>query len=142
MPKPLSQHLAELSVRAKNVEDSWTAAQKEAHEKLLARKTEARAAAQSAVQKLEHEIESGRESAAKDWNALKAKIASDMTALKAEVVEAKHEFEVERAEDRAVSLEWEADFAIDYAIAAIEQARLATLEAADARRAADQARGM
>jgi hypothetical protein len=44
------------------------------------------------------------------------------------------------AEERAALLEEDAGFAIDYAIASIEQAQLAVLDAIDARRAAQQAR--
>jgi hypothetical protein len=38
---------------------------------------------------------------------------------------------VKRPENRAERLEWEAGFAIDYAIASIEQANLAILDAVD-----------
>jgi hypothetical protein len=38
MVKPLSEQLADLSVRAKKAEDAVAAAQKEAHEKLVARR--------------------------------------------------------------------------------------------------------
>jgi len=38
MAKPLSEHLADLSVRAKHAEDALAAAQKEAHDKVVARK--------------------------------------------------------------------------------------------------------
>ena len=38
MAKPLSEQLADLSVRAKHAEDAFSTAQKEAHDKLEARK--------------------------------------------------------------------------------------------------------
>lgn len=38
MVKPLSAQLADLSVRAKNAEDAAAVAQKEAHDKLVARR--------------------------------------------------------------------------------------------------------
>ena len=44
MVKPLSEQLADLSVRAKSTEDAWAAAQKEAHDKIAARKAQSRAA--------------------------------------------------------------------------------------------------
>ena len=40
-----------------------------------------------------------------------------MDALKADVAQAKHDLDVKSAEKHAERLEWEADFAIDYAIA-------------------------
>ena len=53
MVKPLSAQLADLSVRAKNAEDAAAAAQKEAHDKLVARRDQAHAAATSAIQKMD-----------------------------------------------------------------------------------------
>ena len=140
MAKRLSEQLAELSVRAKGVEDAFAAAQKEAHEKLQARKDEARAAARRAVEKVNQEIQSAKTSAAKDLTAVKAKISADLTTLKANVQTAKHKVDVKVAQMRADELEWEASFAIDYAIASIEQAKFAVLDAIEARDAAEQAK--
>ena len=50
--KPLSEQLANLSVRVKNTEDAATAAQKEAHDKVVARVAQAQATAEEAVQKM------------------------------------------------------------------------------------------
>ena len=52
MVKPLSEQLADLSVRAKSNEDALAAAQKEAHDKIEARKQQARAAATKAIEKV------------------------------------------------------------------------------------------
>jgi hypothetical protein len=60
--------------------------------------------------------------------------------LNADMAHAKHEHDVKRAESRADRLEWEASFAIDYAIASVEQARLAVLDAVDGRLAVEEAR--
>lgn len=140
MVKRLSEQLADLSVRAKNAETEMDAAQKEAHDKLEARKAKAHAAATKAVEKINQEVKSANETAAKNWAAVKAKIAADMSALKADIAHAKHDRDVKRAEHHADRLEWEAGFAIDYAIAAVEQARLAVLDAIDGRLAADEAK--
>jgi hypothetical protein len=67
-------------------------------------------------------------------------LARDANALKAHVVEAKHSLDVKLAEKNAELLEEDAGFAIDYAIASVEQARLAVLDAIDGRRAAGQAK--
>ena len=139
MTKRLSEQLADLSARAKKVEDSADAAAKETHDKIIARKEQAHAAAKTAVEKVNQDIKSGKESATRDWNAVKAKIAADIKTLKAHVADAKHEHDVKRAERHADNLEWEAEFAIEYAIAAVEQAGLSTLDAIDARVAADMA---
>ena len=140
MAKPLSEHLADLSVRAKHAEDAFSTAQKEAHDKLEARKQKARADATTAVEKVNQKIKSTNDDAVRDWNAVKAKVAADMNALKTDVAEAKHERDVKRAEERADQLEWNAGFAIDYAIASVEQAKLAVLDAVDGRLAADEAK--
>ena len=49
--KPLSEQLANLSVRAKNTEDAAAAAQKEAHDKLVTRVAQAQATAEEAVKR-------------------------------------------------------------------------------------------
>jgi hypothetical protein len=139
MTKRLSEQLADLSVRAKNTEDAVTAAEKEAHDKIGVRKQQARAAATAAVEKVNQEIKSAGNTATRDWNSVKAKIASDMTNLKADAAHAKHDFDARYAENRAERKEWEAGFAIDYAIASVEQAKLAVLDAIDSRAEAEQA---
>jgi hypothetical protein len=138
--KRISEQLADLSVRAKNTEDAVAAAQKEAHDKLVARKEQARTAATNAVEKVDQQIKSVNDSASQHWSALRAKITADMNALKARVATRKREHDVKRADKHADQLEWEAGFAIDYAIASIEQAKLAVLDAIDARLDAEELR--
>jgi hypothetical protein len=137
MVKPLSEQLADLSVRAKHAEDAFSAAQKEAHDKIEARKQKARAAATTAVEKVNQELKSASDTAARNWSTLKAKVAADINVLKANVAEANHEHDVKRTEKRAERLEWEASFAVDYAIASVEQANLAVLDAIDGRAQAE-----
>ena len=138
--RPLSEQLIELSAHAKSVEDAFAAAQKETHDKITARKAEALAAAKTAVAKVDQQIKSAGESATRDTKALQAKITADVNALKAHLAQAKHKMDVKVAENFAQELEWDASFAIDYAIASVEQARLAVLDAIDARHAAQQAK--
>ena len=140
MAKRLSEQLAELSVRAKNAEDAAAAAQKEAHDKIVARREQARAAATAATQKVNQELASVKDTATRNWNALKAKIAADVETLKTGIAQRKREIEFGRAENNAERLEWEAGFAIDYAVASIEQARLAALDAIAGRVEAEEAR--
>lgn len=139
MTKPLSEQLADLSVRAKHAEDAFSAAQKEARDKFEVRKQQAHAAATSAVAKVDQDIKAAGDSVTRDWTTMKAKVAADASALKAHVAEAKHEYDAKRAQGRADRLEWEAGFAIDYAIASVEQANLAVLDAIDGRLQADLA---
>ena len=140
MTKPLSEQLADLSVRAKHAEDAFSAAQREAHDKIELRKQKARADATAAVEKVNQNIKSANDDAKRDWNAVKAKVAADIAVLKANVAEAKHDHDVNRTERRAERLEWEAGFAIDYAISSVEQAKLAVLDAIDGRVEAEEAK--
>ena len=121
------EQLADLSVRAKGAEQA-------------ARKEQAHAAATKAVEKVNQEVKSANDTANRNWSAVKAKIADDMNHLKANIAHAKHEHDVKRAENRADRLEWEAEFAVDYAIASVEQAKLAVLDAVDGRLAAEEAK--
>ena len=140
MAKPLSQQLADLSVRAKNAEDALAAAKKEAHDKVEARKEQARAAATKATEKVNQEIKSASDTAVKSWAVIRAKIAADMNTLKAGAAHAKHDIDARHAENRAERLEWEAGVAIDYAIASVEQAKLAVLDAVVGRVEAEKAK--
>jgi hypothetical protein len=127
--KPLSEQLANLSVRVKNAEDAATAAQKEAHDKVVARVAQAQATAEEAVQKINQNIKSASDTASAKWNGMKAKIAADMADLKSKVAQRKHDLDVKRAANYAQLLDEEASFAIDYAIASIEQAKVSVLDA-------------
>ena len=140
MAKPLSEHLADLSVRAKHAEDALAAAQREAHDKVVARKEHARAAATAATEKVNSDIKSAENTATKNWNAVRAKVAADINTLKADVAHKKHDLDAKRAESYASRLEWEANVAIDYAIASVEQAEWAVLDAIVGRGEAQQAR--
>ena len=78
MAKPISELLANMSVRAKNTEDAVAAAQKETHDKVAARIAQAQAAAEAAVQKVDQNIKSANDAASTKWSGLKAKVAADM----------------------------------------------------------------
>lgn len=140
MAKPLSQQLADLSARAKNAEDALAAAKKEAHEKIDARKEQARAAATKATEKVNQDLKSVGDTAARNWTAVRAKVASDIDHLKAGVARAKHDLDARQAEHHAERLERDAGVAIDYAIASIEQAKLAVLDAISSRVDAEKAK--
>jgi hypothetical protein len=79
MAKRLSDQLADLSVRAKGAEQALDAAEKEAHDKIVARKQQAHAAATKAVEKVNQEVKSANDTANRNWSAVKAKIADDFT---------------------------------------------------------------
>ena len=140
MVKPLSAQLADLSVRAKNAEDAVAAAQKEAHDKVVARTEQAHAAATAAIDKVNRDIKSAGNDVTSHWNALKTKVSADMDAWNAKIAQLKHDRGVKRADNHAERLEWEASFAVDYAVAAIEEAKAAVLDAIVGRIEAEQAK--
>src|SRR5260221_14282326 len=107
MAERLSEQLAELSVRAKNAEDAVAAAQKEAREKLEARREQAHAAATAATEKVNQEGKSVKDTAGRNWNALEAKIAADIQTLKTGIAQRKRQLNGGRAEISAERLEWE-----------------------------------
>ena len=140
MLKPLSAQLADLSVRAKNAEDAVAAAQKETHDKVVARTEKAHAAATAAIDKVNRDIKSAGNDVTSHWNALKTKVSADMDAWNAKIAQLKHDRGVKRADNHAERLEWEASFAVDCAVAAIEEAKAAVLDAIVGRIEAEGAR--
>ena len=136
MAKPLSEQLSDLSVSAKKAEDAVAAARKEAQEKVIARREQAHTAAAAAIQKVDRDIKSAGDSvkSADDpfigsWRAFQAKVSADMDALNAKIALGKRTLDVKHAEHHAERLEREASFAVDYAAAAIEEAKYAVLDA-------------
>ena len=78
-------------------------------------------------------IQSAKDTATRNWSAVRAKITADINTLKADVAQKKRDLDVKLAENYADQLESEASFAIDYAVASVEQAEWAVLDAVAAR---------
>ncbi len=140
MVKRLSDQLSDLSVRAKNLENAVTAAQKEGHDKVMARTAEARASATASVDKVKQSIKAARDAGSTKWGAMEAKLGADVDALKARVSEKKRAIDASIAERDAEDAEDDASFAIDYAVTSFEQARLAVFDAISARLDAEAAK--
>jgi hypothetical protein len=143
----LSEQLADLSAHAKHAEDTMSAAQKEARDKVMARRDQARAAATATIEKVDRsikaagdDVKSAGDAAVRKWTGLQTKIAGDLQSMKSGIAQKKHDWDARRAENYADSLEWEAGLAVDYAIAAVDQAELAILEAVAGRIEAKDAR--
>src|SRR5262245_40263309 len=118
MPRTLS-----LPLKRKRMTKSW-------------RREQARAAAAATIEKVDrnikaagNDVKSMGDAATEKWTALKTKIAGDLQSMKSGIAQKKHDFDARRAEKYADSLEWEASLAVDYAIAAVDQAELAVLDA-------------
>ncbi len=140
MGRPISEQLSDLSVQAKKAEDDFAASKKETHDKIAARREQLRASATQSVEKLKQDMQSASSAVSSSFDALKAKVSADADTLKANVKQWKKELDAERAENRADELEWEASMAIDYAISAVEQAKLAAIDAVIGRQEAIEAR--
>jgi hypothetical protein len=140
MVKALSEQLSDLSVRAKGAEDAVAAAKKEALEKIAARRERSHAAATAAVEKVKQDIQSVGGSASRNWEALQSKLAADWEALNANIRQRQQDRDVKLTEQRAEKREQEAGWAIDYAVASIEQAKFAVLDAMIGRAEAEVAK--
>jgi hypothetical protein len=140
MVKRLSDQLSDLSVRAKNIENAVIAAEKEGHDKLVARTAEARATATAAVDKVKQAVKAARDAGSTKWGAMEAKLGADIDALKVRLSEKKRAIDAKIAEHDAEAAEDNAGVAIDYAIASIEQAKLAVFDAISARLDAEAAK--
>jgi len=140
MAKRLSEQLSDLSARAKNIENAVMAAQKEGQDKVVARTAEARASATAAVDKVKQAVKAANEAGSTKWGAMEAKLGADLDALKMRVSEKKHAMDAKIAEREAEHAERDASFAIDYAIASIEQGKLAVFDAISGRLDAEAAK--
>ena len=133
MAKPLSEQLADLSARAKSAEDAVAAAKNETHDKIVAQMEQVHKIATAATEKLNQEIKSVKDASDTHWASLQAKVAADADHLKAKMQEGKQKIDAQRAKNYADMMEKRAAAAIDYAISAVEQAKLAALDAVIAR---------
>jgi hypothetical protein len=140
MPKPLSDQFADLSVRAREAENTLAAAQAETRDRLIARREQTRAAAAAAADRVQQDLRDAGIAISEQWNAFKEKVTSDVERLNAKVAERQVERDVQKAADRAARRDVQAAIAIDFAITAVEDAKLAALDAYIANVEADQAR--
>src|SRR5215471_7155077 len=138
--KPLDQQLADMSVCAKQAEDAFAAARKETHDKVVARREQARANAAAFADRVDRDLREVGDASSQQWNALQAKVAADISRLKGAYEQQQHERDVNRADKRAARMESEANVAIDFAVASIEDAKRAVLDAVAANLEAREAR--
>ena len=134
----LSDQLTELTARAKEAEDRAAAARDKSKAGLQADVETARASAQERAKKLRESAEANKNKLSvwwydlqRTWNEHVAKIRDDIDTKRAEHDE-------DRAERRAEHRADDAAFAVDFAYTAIEEAEYAVLDAALARKEADE----
>ena len=139
--KPLDQQLADMAACAKDAEDAFAAARKETHDRVVARREQARATAAAFADQVDKDIQSVGDWMSGQWSALQAKVAADISRLKENYEQRQHDRSVDRIVHHADRLESEAGVAIDFALASIEDAKRAVLDAVAARIEAAEARG-
>jgi len=136
MMKPLDELLADLSLRARKAEEAISAARKETSDGVTLRREAFRAAAAAAADRVDRDLRSAGTKLEGDWAALRDKVAADIGRLKSTFAGRQVELDAARLADRVVRRELEACIAIDFAFAAIENAKLAVLDAVIADREA------
>jgi hypothetical protein len=123
------EHLADLSASARRAEEVVLAARREPRERIIARREQARISAAAMADKVDRELSTASETITTQWHSLQAKLAADIDRLRNDHLERQRNRNVKRATDRAARLETDACVAIDYALATIEEAKLAVLDA-------------
>ena len=138
MARPISELLSDMSVHAKHAEDEIAEARRESHDSVVARREKIRASATAAIDDVDRDVRSVQNSIAGHWDAFRTKIATDIDTVKTKHAQREHERDVMRAQRVADSLEREAELAVGYAIASIEQAEFSVLDSIAARIEADE----
>ena len=133
MPKPISEQLADLSVRAKDAEDTYATTKTAGIEKIQKREDEIQAAANRRAEESRQQYLKAQESMASMWSGLSNKVKSDVENVRANIDVKKQEHDRDRAIKRADQAEENAMMAIDFAYGAIDYAETAVLDAVLAR---------
>jgi hypothetical protein len=136
----LSQRLGDLSERAKKAESAIESASNEARERVAEKREEFRTQAVAAADRVRTELDGAGVTAEQAFTAVKAKVAADLVRLKANMAEKQVELNTARLADRASRKETEANVALDFAAASIEDAKLAVIDAVLAKRDAAESR--
>ena len=117
----LSDDLTKLATRAKEAEDHAAAAQSKGKADLEADVENARAAAKAKADRLHESADSNRARISAWWHDVERSWSQHVAAIKEDMADRKAEHDVDRANERAENAEGDAVFAIDYAVAAIEE---------------------
>jgi hypothetical protein len=129
----LPSNLGQLADLAKRIEEDADAVRSEAREKLDARRDGIRTNLAERMDRLDSNLQKAEGQTSADWAALRAKIKADRDQFKARLGERKESYKAFFADSNAEDRQLAAAIAIDYAIATIQQARLAVLDAASDR---------
>ena len=131
--KPLSEHLAQLSIQTKEIEDRVAKAQSEAGDQINQRREQFRQETEQALDRAKQKVSDIKDDAQTSARTLKAKIDADFQNLREQAQQNRRDFKAWQAGNYADDKEADAAAAIDYAIAAVKLAGLQTLDAISAR---------
>lgn len=133
----LSDELTKLTDRAKEAEDRAAAARGKTEADLEQEIATVRAAAEAQAQKLRQAADESKGKLSVWWNDLQRSWNAHIAKIREDVDAKRGEHDLQRAEHRADEAERDAAFAVDFALAAIEEADYAVLDATLARQKAD-----
>jgi hypothetical protein len=134
----LSDQLTRLAARAKEAEDHTAAAQDKAKADLEQDVETARATSQADAQHLRESADANKGKISDWWNDVQRNWNDHVATVRENIDSKKAEIDLDNAEANAENAEDDASFAIDYAYGAIEEAEYAVLDAALARKEADE----
>lgn len=137
----LSDQLANLSQRAKEAEEHAAAARDKTKADVENDREMARATAQAQADRLHESADANRARISAWWHDVQRSWSQHVAAVKEDLTDRRAEHDLDRANKRAENAEGDAAFAIDYAVAAIDEAEYAVLDASLARMEANELAG-
>jgi hypothetical protein len=138
MEMAASDQLSKLAAKAKEAEDRAAAAQTKAKADLQQDVENSRAVAQDQADSLRESADAGKGRISAWWHDVQRSWNEHIAAIREDVDRRRAEHDTERAKEYADQAEADASFAVDYASAAIDEAEYAVLDAALARKEADE----
>lgn len=126
---PLPSNIAELQDLAKRVQEDAEAVRTEARDKLDARREDIRTHLAERMERLDSNAQKAAEIGGADFLAFRDKVSSDRQRLKNKLGERREAYSAFFADASNEERQLGAAIAIDYAIATVQQARLAVLDA-------------
>ena len=131
--KKLSESLQALADHVAKMEKKVSAAERESKEKVEARIDASKADAQARQQEFKAKVSETKAEVASQWEDLQTDYNRQVAQIKSHIEAKKEARELNRAANRADDAEDYAAASIAFAIMAIDDAEIATLEAVDAR---------
>jgi hypothetical protein len=135
--KKLSESLRELADHVAKIEKKVAAAEKQNEEKVEAAIDASKADAKARQDEFKAKVSEGKAGVASQWEDLQANYNQQVAQIKSNLEAKKETVELNRAKNRADDAEDYAAASIAFAIMAVDEAEIATLEAIGARAYAD-----